>query len=102
MICLKKHRPDLKRSTLKRELSRLAERGLINRIERGKYGYIPPSSVDFVKPTEVYRISKEVQKLINKTLGHNLNTLENQKLIYQTMQNLISDLLYQSRKNPSS
>lgn len=100
MECLKKYRPNLKRSTLKRELSRLAKKGLIDRTGRGKYAYIPASNNNFIDRAKAYEIANKVRTLISKTLGYDIPaTPQNQKLIYRTIQQLISELSYQTRKN---
>jgi len=94
--CLKEaYRSDIKYSTVKRELSRLARKGFISRIKRGMYSYVPLSDDEYVDRVKALQIADEVRKILSNYLAYNIPpTPKNQRIICRKIQEIIADLSY--------
>ncbi|MEM2960957.1 MAG: hypothetical protein QXU67_05070 [Candidatus Bathyarchaeia archaeon] len=86
--------------TVKRELSRLAQRDLgVVRVKRGKFAFIPPSGYEFLDPARVLELTDKFLKLIRNILKHNISdTPEMRRILYEKLHDIISSLIYQEKR----
>jgi len=88
---------NIKDSTVRRELARLAKRKLIRRIRKGTYSYVPSTDEKFVDPAKALEVAYEICKLLSKTLKCEIPDIpENREIIYRKIQEMIAELFYQS------
>jgi predicted transcriptional regulator len=81
---------------VKRGLSRLAQRGLIRKVDRGKYVF-QESGFEYLDPAQIAELAKKVLKLIIKVTGHSIpNTPKTMEILNVKLQDLVSSLIFQN------
>jgi hypothetical protein len=82
--------------SVRRALSRLAQKKLIRKVQRGVYTF-QDSGYEYIDRAEIRELANKVLKLIRKITGHSIpDTPRSRKILYEKLQDLVSSLIFQN------